>query len=68
IARLLEIDLIEELERLDLPGHPASYGVSERFLKCFGLNLSSDLPKLEMISYASIQEIEQNLPEELLNR
>ena len=44
--RLLEHNLIEEAGKLDLPGKPMSYKVTEEFLKRFGLNTLNDLPEL----------------------
>lgn len=46
LYRLLEHNLIEEAGKLDLPGRPMSYKVTEEFLKKFGLNTASDLPDL----------------------
>ena len=46
IYRLLEHNLIEEAGKLDLPGKPISYKVTEEFLKKFGLNTLEDLPEL----------------------
>jgi len=46
IYRLLEHNLIEEAGKLELPGKPMSYKVTEGFLKKFGLNTLDDLPEL----------------------
>jgi len=46
LYRLLEHNLIEEAGKLDLPGKPISYKVTEEFLKKFGLNTLEDLPEL----------------------
>lgn len=46
IYRLLEHNLIEEAGKLNLPGRPSSYKVSEEFMKKFGLNTLNDLPEL----------------------
>lgn len=46
LYRLLEHNLIEEAGKLDLPGKPISYRVTEEFLKKFGLNTLEDLPEL----------------------
>ncbi|MDE5830474.1 MAG: SMC-Scp complex subunit ScpB [Clostridia bacterium] len=46
IYRLLEHNLIEEAGKLDLPGKPMSYKVTEEFLRKFGLNTLEDLPEL----------------------
>ena len=44
--RLLEHNLIEEAGKLELPGKPMSYTITEEFLKKFGLNTIEDLPEL----------------------
>lgn len=46
LYRLLEHNLIEDAGKLDLPGRPVSYKVTEEFLKKFGLNTEEDLPEL----------------------
>lgn len=46
LYRLLEHNLIEEAGKLELPGKPMSYKVTEEFLKKFGLNTLEDLPEL----------------------
>lgn len=46
IYRLLEHNLIEEAGKLDIPGKPIAYKVTEEFLKKFGLNTLKDLPEL----------------------
>lgn len=46
LYRLLEHNLIEEAGKLDLPGRPMSYKVTEEFLKRFGLNSLKELPEL----------------------
>lgn len=46
LYRLLEHNLIEDAGKLDLPGRPVAYKVTEEFLKRFGLNTEEDLPDL----------------------
>ncbi|MCI8396385.1 MAG: SMC-Scp complex subunit ScpB [Clostridia bacterium] len=46
LYRLLEYNLIEDAGKLDLPGRPVAYKVTEEFLKKFGLNTEEDLPDL----------------------
>ena len=46
IYRLLEHNLITEAGKLDLPGKPIAYKVTDDFLKKFGLNTLDDLPEL----------------------
>lgn len=46
MTTLIEKGLIEERGRLELPGRPLLYGTTKNFLRCFGLNDLSELPKL----------------------
>lgn len=46
VAKLLEKDLIEEAGRLDLPGKPVAFRVTDNFLRVFGLASLGDLPPL----------------------
>jgi len=57
LYRLLEHNLIEEAGKLDLPGKPMSYRVTEEFLKKFGLNTLKDLPKLPKYKVDENQQI-----------
>ena len=57
IYRLLEHNLIEEAGKLDLPGKPISYRVTENFLKKFGLNTLEELPELPKYKVDENQQI-----------
>lgn len=46
IYKLLEYNLIENVGKADLPGRPTMYGVTENFLKMFGITSSEELPDL----------------------
>lgn len=46
IYKLLEYGLIEEGEKLDLPGKPRSFRTTKEFLKMFGLTSLEELPDL----------------------
>jgi segregation and condensation protein B len=46
VATLLARDLIEEVGRAHVPGRPALFGTTVRFLEHFGLEKPSDLPPL----------------------
>ncbi len=48
ISRLLERNLIREAGKLDSPGKPLIYEVTEEFLRCFGLRSVNDIPRIEM--------------------
>ncbi|MDD2973400.1 MAG: SMC-Scp complex subunit ScpB [Lachnospiraceae bacterium] len=46
VNRLIELDLIKELGRLDAPGRPLLFGTTEQFLRSFGVKSLEDLPEL----------------------
>ena len=46
VAKLLDKGLIEEAGRLDLPGKPVAFRVTDTFLRVFGLGSLADLPPL----------------------
>ncbi|MCK4809646.1 MAG: SMC-Scp complex subunit ScpB [Candidatus Omnitrophica bacterium] len=47
---ILELGLIKEAGRKDVPGRPFFYITTRKFLEYFGLNFLEDLPKLEEFS------------------
>lgn len=49
VNRLQECGLIEEVARLNLPGRPAAYSVTNEFLKSCGIDDISKLPKFDEI-------------------
>lgn len=49
VNRLQECGLIEEVARLNLPGRPAAYSVTNDFLKSCGIKDISELPKFDEI-------------------
>lgn len=46
INRLIELDLIKELGRLDAPGRPLLFGTTEQFLRSFGVKSLEELPEM----------------------
>lgn len=48
INKLLEYELIEETGRMDAPGKPIMYKVSENFYKLFGISSLEELPKINL--------------------
>ena len=64
IYRLLEYNLIEDAGKLDLPGRPMSYKVSEQFLKMFGFSSLDELPELPRYR---LDENEQIVIDDLIN-
>lgn len=49
VNRLLECGLIEEVARLNLPGRPAAYSVTNEFFKSCGIKDINELPNFENI-------------------
>ena len=46
LYKLLEYNLIENLGKSDAPGRPTMYGVTNEFMKMFGLTSLDELPEL----------------------
>ncbi len=59
VRKLLLRNLIQEVGRADLAGHPRLYGVTNDFLDYFGLSSVKDLPELKPIE--EIEKEETNL-------
>ena len=57
LANLMKKNLIKPVGRKNVPGRPLAYGTTEDFLKLFGLNKLSDLPKLTEIKEFSIDDV-----------
>jgi len=58
VSTLVEKKLIEEIGRKEGPGRPIIYGTTKEFLKYFGLNDISQLPKIEDIIGGDVAEKE----------
>lgn len=67
VSRLLEYGLIEETGRLNLPGRPASFAVTNEFLKCMGIKDISELPEFETIGAENQLDIDNIIGQEHLN-
>lgn len=63
LARLLELNLIEQSGVLDVIGRPALYSVSDYFLRSFGLRSAAELPTMELLQYDSIKRFEASARE-----
>ena len=63
IYKLLEYNLIEEAGRLDAPGRPTTYKVTNEFMKMFGISSLDDLPELPRYK---IDENEQIVIDDIL--
>jgi segregation and condensation protein B len=49
VRQLLDLKLIREVGKKDVPGHPIQYGTSREFLQRFNLRSIADLPKLDEV-------------------
>lgn len=49
VSKLLEYGLVEEVGRMNAPGRPAMFSVTNEFLKCMGINTVEDLPDFNNI-------------------
>ncbi len=49
INKLLEYELIQELGRLNIPGRPILFGTTAKFLRCFGVESTDELPVLDEV-------------------
>jgi len=56
INKLMELDLIKELGRLDAPGRPILFGTTEQFLRCFGVKSLDDLPEISASQREEMRE------------
>ncbi len=54
VVKLMERSLVKPVGRKELPGRPLAYGTTNEFLRYFGLNKLSDLPKLSEIKEFSL--------------
>jgi segregation and condensation protein B len=54
VVKLMERNLVKPTGRKEVPGRPLSYGTTNEFLRYFGLNKLSDLPKLSEIKEFSL--------------
>lgn len=62
VNRLLELELITEVGRLDAPGRPLLFGTTEQFLRSFGVHSIEELPKLNPVQ---IEEFKQQAESEV---
>jgi len=56
VNKLVELDLIKELGRLDAPGRPLLFGTTEQFLRSFGVKSLEDLPELNAEQFEDFKE------------
>ena len=58
LYKLQEYNLIEESGKMDAPGRPTMYRVTNEFLKTFGYNSLDDLPELPTIKEEMPEQLE----------
>lgn len=61
--KLLELELIEAVGKLDVPGKPTAYSVTNEFYKVFGISSLDELPELPKFK---IDENEQIVIDEIM--
>lgn len=62
INKLIEYNLIQEVGRLDAPGHPILFGTTEEFLRSFGVHGIEELPELDPVQ---IEDFKAEAEEEI---
>jgi len=55
LRKLLQQGLVEEFDRLNAPGRPIRYGVTDQFMQYFGLTSLEELPALPLMEVNSLQ-------------
>lgn len=58
LYKLMEYNMIEEAGKMDAPGRPTMYRVSNEFLKTFGLSSLDELPELPKIKEKEPEQLE----------
>ena len=62
VNRLVEYNLVQEVGRLDTPGHPALFATTEEFLRRFGIGSTENLPDMDPVREEEIRvEVEEEL-------
>lgn len=56
VNKLLEVDLIKELGRMDAPGRPILFGTTEQFLRSFGVKSLDQLPQMSQVQKEEFRE------------
>ena len=66
VYKLLEYDLIQDAGKLDAPGRPTTYKVTNNFLKMFGITNLDELPELPRYKLDENEQIvlEDIIPQE----
>ena len=62
VNRLVEYNLVQEVGRLDAPGHPALFATTEEFLRRFGIGSTENLPDMDPVRDEEIRvEVEEEM-------
>ena len=62
VNRLVEYNLVQEVGRLDAPGHPALFATTEEFLRRFGIGSTDNLPDMDPVREEEIRvEVEEEM-------
>lgn len=72
VNKLVELELVKEVGRLDAPGRPMLFGTTEEFLRIFGVGSIDELPVIsedmvEQYKEEAEYEIASELKEEAMN-
>ena len=72
VNKLVELELVKEVGRLDAPGRPMLFGTTEEFLRTFGVGSIDELPVIsedmvEQYKKEAEYEIASELKEEAMN-
>ena len=72
VNKLVELELVKEVGRLDAPGRPMLFGTTEEFLRTFGVGSIDELPVIsedmvEKYKEEAEYEIASELKEEAMN-
>ena len=63
--KLLEYDLIRELDRKDAPGRPILFGTTQQFLRSFGVRGLEELPEM---NFSQVEEFKEEAEKEVDER
>ena len=55
VNRLVEYNLVQEVGRLDAPGHPALFATTEEFVRRFGIGSTENLPDMDPVREEEIR-------------
>ena len=62
VNRLVEYNLVQEVGRLDAPGHPALFATTEEFLRRFVIGSTENLPDMDPVREEEIRvEVEEEM-------